>query len=256
MSQDHYDFAFSPDPVNEDPFAEQGAQDSAPAAEVDPFAAQAPPPSTPSIAVTEAKAPLASPVLAPAASPAASPRVAPTPSPRVAVASPRGSPQPSPRQGARPVTPSPRGAPAEDIFGEMEPASNAPQEELKFEEKAPECVAAPETNVLAQWQAKRQEELRKRRDAAREKKEQQKVTAKDETAKFLAEREAKIEKTKITNVEEEKNFTTDMATLMEHGSQWEKVHKLINLQPKPNEKPGTSRKDRMRALLIQLKHEK
>jgi len=72
----------------------------------------------------------------------------------------------------------------------------------------------------------------------------------------MQERESKIAKTKQTNLEEEKNFITEMASLMEFGSQWEKVHKLVNLQPKPNEKPGSSRKDRMRGLLIQLKHEK
>jgi len=129
------------------------------------------------------------------------------------------------------------------------------QEDLKFEGKSSE-TALPSNDALTLWQAKRAEELRKRRDAAREKKEQQKEIGKEETAKFMSEREAKIQKTKTLNAEEEKGFVTDMATLMEHGTLWEKVHKLINLQPKPNEKPGSSRKERMRGLLIQLKHEK
>jgi len=42
---------------------------------------------------------------------------------------------------------------------------------------------------------------------------------------------------------------------MEYGSSWEKVTKLVNLQPRADEKPGSSVVDRMRKLLIQLKNE-
>jgi hypothetical protein len=144
----------------------------------------------------------------------------------------------------------------DDPFGAAEPrGSLSAQEELKFEGKSSETLL-PNNDALTLWQSKRAEELRKRRDAAREKKEHQKEAAKEETAKFMADRDARILKTKTVNAEEEKGAVTDMATLMEHGSLWEKVHKLVNLQPKPNEKPGSSRKERMRGLLIQLKHEK
>jgi len=259
-----YDFAFSPDPepLTEDPFA--AAQDAG-AESAEPVAAQSE--VTPQLAVT-GPSPRVTPRASPAASPHASPRIQPSPqaSPRMQPGSPRlqpGSPQGAPRTLASPraqlataVTPR---APTDedDPFAVVEPerSSFSQQEELKFEGKTSES-ALPSNDALTLWQAKRGEELRKRRDAAREKKEHQKEAGKEETAKFMADREAKIQKAKTVNADEEKGFVTDMATLMEHGSQWEKVHKLINLQPKPNEKPGTSRKDRMRGLLIQLKHEK
>jgi len=260
-----YDFAFSPDPVNEDPFAEAQPAGSE--------AAEA----APQLEVT-APSPRASPRGSPQASPKPSPRLqaSPQPSPRQAAQpSPRqASPQPSPRlqPGSPQATPrglaSPRSQPTaavtprgsadeDDPFAVVEPerGSFSAQEELKFEGKSSE-TALPNNDALTQWQTKRAEELRKRRDAAREKKEQLKEAGKEETAKFLADRDARIQKAKTVNNEEEKGCVTDMATLMEHGTLWEKVHKLVNLQPKPNEKPGTSRKERMRGLLIQLKHEK
>jgi len=258
-----YDFAFSPDPepLTEDPFAAQDAG----AEHAEPVAAQSE--VTPQLEVTGP-----SPRGTPRASPHASPRIQPSPqaSPRLQpspMASPRlqpGSPQSAPRTLASPrgqptaaVTPRAAVADDEDPFAVVEPerGSFSQQEELKFEGKSSES-ALPSNDALTQWQSKRAEELKKRRDAAREKKEQLKEAGKEETAKFMADREAKIQKAKTVNADEEKGFITDMATLMEHGTQWEKVHKLINLQPKPNEKPGSSRKERMRGLLIQLKHEK
>lgn len=47
-----------------------------------------------------------------------------------------------------------------------------------------------------------------------------------------------------------------MKTTFESGQRWEKVNKLISTAPRPNEKAGTSRVERMRKLLIQLKTEK
>ena len=253
-----YDFAFSPDPVNEDPFAEaQPVQD---AGDAELLAAASPEPSQ-QLEVT-APSPRGSPQASPRGSvnpsPQASPRLQASPQASPRMASPLASPRPqaSPRSQTGAVT-TPRAGDDEDVFGLDAPArgSVSGQEDLKFEGKE-SLSALPSNDALTLWQTKRAEELRKRRDAAREKKEQQKETGKEEAAKFLADREAKIQKTKALNAEEEKNHVTDMATLMEHGSLWEKVHKLVNLQPKPNEKPGSSRKERMRGLLIQLKHEK
>jgi len=256
-----YDFAFSPDsePLTEDPFAAEGAEHAETVAAQSEVTHQLEV-TGPSPRVTPRASPQASPRIQP--SPSASPRMQPSP-----MASPRLQPN-SPQSTSRTVA-SPRSQPTaaitpraatagddEDPFAVVESErSSFSQEELKFEGKSSEA-ALPSNDALTLWQAKRGEELKKRRDAAREKKEQLKETGKEETAKFMADREAKVLKAKAVNVEEEKGFVTDMATLMEHGSQWEKVHKLINLQPKPNEKPGTSRKERMRGLLIQLKHEK
>lgn len=139
--------------------------------------------------------------------------------------------------------------PAEDAFGlaEEEPVT------LESENKS-EVDVQPTSAVLEEWQQARQVQLRGQRDEAREKKEELRDNSKQELAAFLAKRSTSITQTKQTNREEEKNQLAEMASLMEFGSQWEKVHKLVNLQPKPNEKKGSSRVDRMRALLIQMKH--
>ena len=55
---------------------------------------------------------------------------------------------------------------------------------------------------------------------------------------------------------DEKNYRSDMKSTFESGQRWEKVNKLISTAPRPNEKAGTSRVERMRKLLIQLKTEK
>lgn len=138
---------------------------------------------------------------------------------------------------------------------EMEQTSDA-MDDMSFREEAKQEVSIlPESAVLGEWQSARNQLLTTRRNAAYEKKEVQQQTAKDELAQFNVDRKAKIDKIKSQNREEETNFKTEMDNLMQFGSQWEKVHKLVNLQPKPNEKPGSSRVDRMRNLLIKLKHD-
>lgn len=119
----------------------------------------------------------------------------------------------------------------------------APVVEQKVDEETP----------LTVWERQRAKELNERREKAEQAKRQQLTTAKEELAKFYADRDAQLEKTKKTNRTEEKNFKQDMKALMEFGSRWEKVNKLVNLQPKPGEKVGQSKVERFRKLLIQLK---
>lgn len=80
-------------------------------------------------------------------------------------------------------------------------------------------------------------------------------TAREDISKFYADAEAKLEKTKKTNRADEKNYRSDTAAVFANGTKWEKVNKLVNLAPKAGEK-GTSRVDRYRKLLTQLKSEK
>jgi len=109
-----------------------------------------------------------------------------------------------------------------------------------------------EETPLSIWEKERAQELNSRREAAQVEKLKQLNTAKEELAKFYADREAQLVKVQKANRAEEKNFKAEMKALMEHGSRWEKVHKLVNVAPKPNEK-GQSKVDRYRKLLIQLK---
>jgi hypothetical protein len=80
--------------------------------------------------------------------------------------------------------------------------------------------------------------------------------ARDELAKFYADRDAQLAKQQKTNRADEKNYRSDMKTTFDSGARWEKVNKLVSTAPRPQEKAGTSRVDRMRKLLIQLKAEK
>ena len=80
--------------------------------------------------------------------------------------------------------------------------------------------------------------------------------AKDEVNKFYSDRDATLAKQQKTNRADEKNYRADMKSTFESGARWEKVNKLISTAPRAGEKAGTSRVERMRKLLIQLKAEK
>jgi len=110
-----------------------------------------------------------------------------------------------------------------------------------------------EETPLAQWEFDRKIVLAERQQKADDAKNELLSRAKEDLAKFYADQKAKIEKTQKTNRADEKNYKQDMKQLFETGSRWEKVNKLVNTQPKAAEKPGTSRVDRYRKLLIQLK---
>jgi len=156
----------------------------------------------------------------------------------------------------------------EDVFAladgdTMEPVTEVPVEDMlapaeepvfvgdddAFEEKA-------EPTPFQLWEEKRNEVLRQRRDKAYGDKDGLEEAGKVATAEFYTSRETRIKAIQETNREDEKKTVADMESLMEFGSQWEKVAKLVNLTPDPNEKPGTSKVDRLRQLLIQLKNEK
>lgn len=109
---------------------------------------------------------------------------------------------------------------------------------------------------LSIWERERAEVLRERQAKADAEKAAQIATAREEIAKFYADAEAKLEKNKKTNRADEKNYRSDTAAVFANGTKWEKVNKLVNLAPKTNEKPGTSRVERYRKLLTQLKSEK
>lgn len=172
----------------------------------------------------------------------------------------------------------------EDVFGTAEPAELSGQEnedpfgmgggeeaqvDLGFEAPAqgeqkteadifatpvPEESSSPTPYQL--WEEKRNVELRERREKAYADKDKLEEAGKAEIAQFYKERETKIAALKEKNREDEKKTVADMESLMKFGSQWEKVTKLVNLTPDPSEKPGTSKVDRLRGLLIQLKNEK
>jgi len=121
----------------------------------------------------------------------------------------------------------------------------------------PSLIPDSETKTpLQKWQQEHAEMLINRRETARQQKEELITKAKEDIEKFYNERKKKIETVQEQNKQHETAYFQEIKELMEYGAHWEKVGRLVNLTPKPNEKPGTSKVGRMRTLLIQLKNEK
>jgi len=121
----------------------------------------------------------------------------------------------------------------------------------------PSLIPDSETKTpLQKWQQEHAEMLINKRETARQQKEELITKAKEDIEKFYNERKKKIETVQEQNKQHETAYFQEIKELMEYGAHWEKVGRLVNLTPKPNEKPGTSKVGRMRTLLIQLKNEK
>lgn len=110
-----------------------------------------------------------------------------------------------------------------------------------------------EETALAQWESERKIVLAERQQKAEDAKTDLLAKAKEDLSKFYSDAKLKLEKQAKTNRADEKNYKQDIKQLFESGNRWEKINKLVNTQPKLAEKPGTSRVDRFRKLLIQLK---
>lgn len=117
-------------------------------------------------------------------------------------------------------------------------------------------VKEEEAAALQLWEKERAVILRDRASKAEADKQALLSSAKDEVNKFYADREANLAKQQKTNRADEKNYRSDMKATFDSGARWEKVNKLVSTAPRAGEKPGSSRVDRMRKLLIQLKVEK
>jgi hypothetical protein len=147
------------------------------------------------------------------------------------------------------------------------------------------CPALPPLHPVRAcraWETERAKILRDRSSKAEADKQASLTAAREEVQKFYADRDTNVGKQQKTNrtycsstlrvliahyvlpficlcplpSADEKNYRSDMKTTFESGARWEKVNKLISTQPRPNEKAGTSRVDRMRKVLLQLKTEK
>jgi len=135
----------------------------------------------------------------------------------------------------------------------MDPMGNAENAEMD-----PSMVVEEneEKSLIQKWEMEHREKLKDKRNTARAEKEKLIEQAKTDIEKFYEERKDKQANIKTQNKEHEQRYFQEMKDLMQYGAPWEKVGRLVNLTPKPNEKPGTSKVGRMRRLLIQLKNEK
>jgi hypothetical protein len=110
-----------------------------------------------------------------------------------------------------------------------------------------------ERAALNEWEAQRIEVLAAREEESRKRKEEVRVRADTDLAAFYSRRDEKIAKTKSQNREDEKQRAASTARLNESGGKWEKIYSLCDLAPKQNAKG--ERTDRMRKLLVSLKHD-
>jgi len=158
-------------------------------------------------------------------------------------------------------------APAEEKDADIEdgddeeddPFSHVPQSHSSTSAPGLDSTHQPtvdEETPLSIWEKQRGQILRERQSKADAEKAAQVATAKEEINKFYADQQSKLEKTKKINRADEKNYRSETAAIFANGTKWEKVNRIVNTGPKHGEKPGTSRVERYRKLLIQLKGQK
>jgi len=148
----------------------------------------------------------------------------------------------------------------EDPFGsaaaDFGPGNAADPFEAAAEETQPaaeEVEEEPAETPLSIWQAKRREELDAKRIAEREEKMKLGERSTMETEAFYKERKQAIESRQSKNKKDEADFLADLESVMQYGTLWEKVAKLVDLKPKSGK--DESEVARMRQLLVQLKNE-
>eukprot|EP00456_Euglypha_rotunda_P063604 TRINITY_DN5386_c0_g1_i10.p1 TRINITY_DN5386_c0_g1~~TRINITY_DN5386_c0_g1_i10.p1 ORF type:complete len:183 (-),score=40.31 TRINITY_DN5386_c0_g1_i10:117-665(-) len=145
---------------------------------------------------------------------------------------------------------------AEDVFSGLDRGSTEEDAPLDLETKREEPVEeTPKDTPLSRWEEKRAVILKERQEKAQADKDELLLKAKEELDAFHEKRKQDIEKIKKTNRQEEKTEAKDMAVLMETGTRWQKVNKMVDLKPKKDPKEA-AKTDRMRVLIGQLKTQK
>lgn len=129
---------------------------------------------------------------------------------------------------------------AEDVFGIS--STDAPSNEAN-------------DSKLRDWEEKREATLSERKEQAESDKAEVLVKGKEELEKFMSDRTERIAKKQVMNRSDEKQSMRDNEELMQNGSDWEKIAKLVDLRPSKGDE-ATSAKDRMRLLMLTLKQEK
>ena len=105
------------------------------------------------------------------------------------------------------------------------------------------------------WQEERKLELEKRRNQEKEEQKKLNETAQAALEKFESDRAKRMENKKKENREKEKDLRDDLDAVFKHGTIWEQVGKMVNLNEKMS---GLNKfdKDRFRDLLIHLRNAK
>eukprot|EP00485_Elphidium_margaritaceum_P003066 CAMPEP_0202685288 /NCGR_PEP_ID=MMETSP1385-20130828/1048_1 /ASSEMBLY_ACC=CAM_ASM_000861 /TAXON_ID=933848 /ORGANISM="Elphidium margaritaceum" /LENGTH=224 /DNA_ID=CAMNT_0049339601 /DNA_START=102 /DNA_END=776 /DNA_ORIENTATION=+ len=112
-----------------------------------------------------------------------------------------------------------------------------------------------EPTFLSVWQEERKLELEKRRNAEQESKKKLIDDASEELQKFESDRTKRVESKKKENRDAEKDLRDDLDAVFQHGTIWEQVGKMVNLNEKMESLKGSD-KERFRDLLIHLRNAK
>merc|ERR1712157_576755 len=129
-------------------------------------------------------------------------------------------------------------------------------DELKDEQQSEQKEKSEdEPTFLSVWQEERKLELEKRRTQEKEQQKKLIETAQGQLEKFETDRAKRIENKKKENREKEKDLRDDLDAVFKHGTIWEQVGKMVNLNEKMS---GLNKldKDRFRDLLIHLRNAK
>merc|ERR1712130_517993 len=132
-------------------------------------------------------------------------------------------------------------------------------EEMKQDEEAAGSEqkekSEDEPTFLSVWQEERKLELEKRRTQEREEQKKQIEAARGELEKFESDRAKRIENKRKENREKEQELRDDLDAVFKHGTIWEQVGKMVNLNEKMT---GLDKhdKERFRDLLIHLRNAK
>merc|ERR1712129_353163 len=89
-----------------------------------------------------------------------------------------------------------------------------------------------EPTFLSVWQEERKLELEKRRSKEKEEQEKLNETAQKALEKFETDRAKRMENKKKENREKEKDLRDDLDAVFKHGTIWEQVGKMVNLNEK------------------------
>eukprot|EP01083_Nonionella_stella_P178919 633617_1 len=140
------------------------------------------------------------------------------------------------------------------LLGGAEEPIDLKQDELGGSEQKEKSEDEP--TFLSVWQEERKLELEKRRDTEKESQKKSVATAQTELEKFEGDRAKRIENKKKENREKEKDLRDDLDAVFKHGTIWEQVGKMVNLNEKMIGLQSKFDKDRFRDLLIHLRNAK
>jgi hypothetical protein len=128
------------------------------------------------------------------------------------------------------------------------------------QEKYQEDLKSSEPTALQLWEEERKKILSDRANKEREEQSSNIERGKKELIKWKQDRDIKIKSKQEENRRKEKDLRQDIQSTFEHGTIWEQVAKMANLQDKKPSKFTSNNSDdgydRMRNLLIHLKNVK